>query len=261
MEGQTITSSSSVFDSYATSYRRVINKSVAASGHEYEFFADLRVRMMRDRLERYCPECRTDTILDFGCGIGATEVFIRKHFPESSIHGYDTSSECIAEAKKLNMPGVVFTAGDNSGPPYKWGTFNVIYMNGTMHHIDPMERPHVLATLRRLLAPGGFIFIFENNPDNPLMMRAMRINPFDDGISAIRSREMEDEGRLAGFSVVEKWYYFFFPRNLGFLRPMESSLSWLPIGAQYCVWLTCSTAIFSYEKSMFAKEAGNVAIF
>jgi ubiquinone/menaquinone biosynthesis C-methylase UbiE len=226
----------SVFDPYAGSYRDVIDRAVKLSGERFEFFVNLRVSMMWTRLARYCPDFKAETILDFGCGIGATEVYIRSHFPESLICGYDTSAESIRQAKRLGVPGVEFTIGDGGPLPYPNGFFKVIYMNGTMHHIEPGDRPRVLAELKRVLAPGGFMFIFENNPLNPLMMRSMRLNPFDEGVSAIKEKDMERLGRSAGFAVADRWFYFFFPRILSQLRFVEKNLERLPLGAQYCVW-------------------------
>ena len=226
----------SAFDPYAGTYRDVIDRAVKLSGERFEFFVNLRVRMMWARLGRYCPDFKAGNILDFGCGIGVTEFYIREHFPKSQVYGYDTSTESIREARRLHVPGVEFTAGDGGPLPYPNGFFKLIYMNGTMHHVDPADRPRVLAELRRVLAPEGFMFIFENNPLNPLMMRSMRLNPFDAGVNAIRVKDMEQLGYTAGFAVAEHWFYFFFPHILRRLRSVERKLEKLPFGAQYCVW-------------------------
>jgi SAM-dependent methyltransferase len=235
---QTITQArESIFDTYACSYRNVIDRAVKLSGEKFEFFIKFRVSMMRARLERYCPEFKAGIILDFGCGIGITEFYLCSYFPESQVYGYDTSQESIRQARRLNVPGVEFTTGDGGPLPYPDGFFNLIYMNGTLHHIDPAERTRVLGELKRILAPGGFVFIFENNPLNPLMMRSMHLNPFDEGVSAIKEIDMEQMGHAAGFAVVDRWFYFFFPHLLRRLRSVERKLEKLPLGAQYCVWL------------------------
>ena len=63
----------SIFNSFASSYRHIINKSVKLSGEEYEFFIHLRIKLMLDRLERFCPAIKSSSILDFGCGTGVHE--------------------------------------------------------------------------------------------------------------------------------------------------------------------------------------------
>jgi SAM-dependent methyltransferase len=233
---RSIAARASVFDTYAGRYPNVINRAVELSGEKFEFFINLRVSMMWVRLERFCPDFKASSILDFGCGIGVTEFCIRGHFPNSQVYGYDTSPESIRQARRLALPEVRFTAGDGGPLPYPDRFFKLIYMNGTMHHIDPVERPRVLAELRRILAPGGFMFIFENNPLNPLMMRSMRLNPLDEGVSAVREKDMEKLGYAAGFFVADRWFYFFFPHFLRCMRCVDEKLEKLPLGAQYCIW-------------------------
>jgi ubiquinone/menaquinone biosynthesis C-methylase UbiE len=229
-----------VFDTYAKNYREVINRSIRRSGEEYEYFIDLRVRMMRERLDRYCPypQLWPSTILDFGCGTGVTESFMGRYFPDASLFGIDISEESIQFARMSNAAGTTYTTGDGESLPYRDQKFDVIYMNGTMHHIQAGKRFDALCELKRVLAPGGFLFLYENNPRNPLMTRAMRVNPFDAGINPIMPKELRELSLCAGFNVVETWYYFFFPRFLKALRPWEAKLERLPFGAQYCLWLT-----------------------
>jgi SAM-dependent methyltransferase len=235
MNARAIAAHGSMFDTYAGTYPNVVNRAVELSGEKFEFFINLRISMMWARLEHYCPDFNAGSILDFGCGIGATEKYIRDYFPESLVYGYDTSTESIRQAQRLAVPRAEFMAGDGGPLPYPDGFFKLIYVNGTIHHIDPLERPRALAELKRVLAPGGAMFIFENNPLNPLMARAMRLNPFDEGVSAISVNEMEKLGYAAGFAVVNRWFYFFFPHFLRRLRRLEKKLEKLPLGAQYCV--------------------------
>lgn len=228
-----------VFDAYAGNYRETINRSIRWGGEEYEYFIDLRVRMMRDRLSRYCPYTQLwpRTILDFGCGTGVTESFMGMYFPDASLFGIDISEESIQFARLSNTAGTTYTTGDGESLPYRDRKFDVIYMNGTMHHIPAEKRFDILCELKRVLAPGGYMFLYENNPWNPLMTRAMRVNPFDAGIKPIMPKELRELSLCAGFNVVETWYYFFFPRFLKALRPWEAKLERLPFGAQYCLWL------------------------
>jgi hypothetical protein len=90
-----------------------------------------------------------------------------------------------------------------------------------------------LQELNRILRPGGLLFVCENNPFNPLMMRAMRNNPFDDGTEVVHPGDLRQKVRAAGFHFNSTAYYIFFPRWLKFLRFGEGYLRWLPLGAQY----------------------------
>lgn len=127
---------------------------------------------------------------------------------------------------------------DGKTLPYSDKAFDVIYMNGVMHHIPVGERHDMFCELWRVTASGGVMFIFENNPWNPLMVRAMRKNPFDDGTEAIKLSNLSLLASNADFRAVKSWYYCFCPRFLKFLRPLEPKIGQFPIGAQYCLWVT-----------------------
>ena len=224
-----------IFDKKASSYIDIINKSINASGESYEFFADLRVRMMKERYAEYSSGGKVVKILDYGCGIGATVPHLRRHFPGARILGVDTSPESIAIARKMSIPGVDFQVISDNGADFPNGEFDIIYSNGTFHHIHPRSRLKVLTNLRLSLDPIGYLFVFENNPLNPLTMRAMRSNPLDAAALPVKEDEMLYLGKHAGLKTVGNWYYFFFPHALRFLRPLEKRLSRFPLGGQYCV--------------------------
>ncbi|MRR55445.1 MAG: class I SAM-dependent methyltransferase [Deltaproteobacteria bacterium] len=240
MRNEALSATKSEFDAYAVDYREIVNRSIRWSGEEYEYFIDRRVRMMKLRLDRHCSLSSPwqHSVLDFGCGTGVTENFLRNCFPDSSLFGVDLSDDSIQLARQTNSSGAAFTTGDGKSLPYQDKKFDLIYTNGTMHHIPAEERLGVLSELKRVLAPGGFLFLFENNPLNPLMTRAMLANPFDAGIQPISTKKLRYLSQSVGFSVVALWYAFFFPRFLKTLRTWEARMEWIPLGAQYCICLT-----------------------
>jgi len=233
------TARAALFDGYAENYRDVINRSIRWSGEEYEYFIDLRIRMMSKRLQKYCFRTvpRPRTVLDFGCGMGAAAPFLRKNMPDAVLSGVDISGASIRVARERNAGAMAFESYDGKTLPYPDKTYDVIYMNGVMHHIPVPERHDVFRELWRVMAPGCFMFIFENNPWNPLMVQAMRKNPFDNGAEAIKLSDLAITAKDAGFQVVESWYYCFFPRFLKFMRLLEPKLGRFPFGAQYGLWV------------------------
>jgi hypothetical protein len=69
---------------------------------------------------------------------------------------------------------------------------------------------------------------------NPLTRRVVRNTPFDEGVALLWPRAATQLVRDAGFHVVAPpRYYFFFPRILRRLRPLERFLTRFSIGAQY----------------------------
>ena len=84
-----------------------------------------------------------------------------------------------------------------------------------------------------MLRPEGRFVLYEHNPWNTLTVRAVRNCPFDDNAVLIAAPEMVRRLQSAGFRQVERRFRVFFPRILSALRPLEWSLSPVPLGAQY----------------------------
>lgn len=223
----------SKFDPFTETYKDIINKSARLSGENYEYFARLRLELMQKELISRTGENDRFSILDFGCGIGETTRIMREMFPNSTITGYDESGESIAKALTLCLPQTTFVKAVKKGIPAKDEQYNVIYSNGTFHHIDWKDHRHFLKELARVVTLGGYVFIFENNPRNPLMMHAMKKNPFDAGLKAIPPSHLVALGKAVGLSYVKTDYYFFFPRILKLFRLLEKFLRGIPLGAQY----------------------------
>src|SRR5262249_23820046 len=103
------------------------------------------------------------------------------------------------------------------------------------HHIPQLEHPRLLGEIRRVLARGGLLMIFEHNPLNPLTRRAVNTCAFDENAELIAAGAMRSRMHAAGFVAPKVRYRIFFPRSLRSLRPLEAKLTWLPLGAQYSI--------------------------
>jgi len=223
------------FDSYTETYKEIINRSVRLSGERYEYFAELRMLLMQSELASRTGRNDGFSILDFGCGIGETARIMAAIFPGSEMTGVDESGESIATAISLCLPKATFLTAGETTLPIVNDKFDVVYSNGTFHHIKRERHADFMGELQRTMKHEGYLFIFENNPRNPLMMRAMKNNPFDTGLTAIPPSRLITIGRAAGLCHVRTRYYFFFPRVLKAIRPLEKLLGRVPFGAQYYV--------------------------
>jgi ubiquinone/menaquinone biosynthesis C-methylase UbiE len=228
------------FDNYAHNYSDIINSVSRLSGETYESIIKLRMAVLRDEMGAHY-DLPYLNILDFGCGTGITEVYLRQHFPHATITGVDSSAESIRLACQQEIKAVTFIHSVAAILPFADECFDLIYTNGTIHHIPAEKRPSVLADLQRILKPAGTLCIFENNPYNPLTVRSMRQNPFDKGLQAVKPDEIKLAGTQCGLVPSPQRYYFFFPRSLNWLRPLERYLKRVPLGAQYVMRLKRAT--------------------
>lgn len=230
------------FDTYASSYKKIINDVSRISGEAYEYFIDLRIKLMAEKMAERLPDQKRLRILDFGCGIGTTAPYLKNAFPQAEIHGVDPSPASIDAARKLELEGVDFVMAGTPSLPFADGYFDLVYTNGTFHHIRSDHHPAAVRELARVLKPFGDLFIFENNPVNPLMMQAMKKNPFDAGVRALPASYINRLLAEEGFRTAPAEYYFFFPKILAALRRLEKYLRPVPLGAQYFVWGRNSTS-------------------
>ncbi|MFT3780985.1 MAG: class I SAM-dependent methyltransferase [Nibricoccus sp.] len=225
------------FDDFATDYEAIINRHAKLAGGSLEYFIGVRLGIVAEMVGAAVTKAIQWNVVDFGCGIGATEIQMKDVFPRSKIVGLDVSATSITKAQKLSLANVTFqTIEPGKALPLADNSIDLAYSNGTFHHIPSSEHPFIFSELFRVLRPGGRIFIFENNFFNPVTVFAMKRNPFDADACLIAPPKMRRRIREAGFSHVRQGYYCFFLKPLTFLRFSERYLRWLPLGAQYYTW-------------------------
>jgi ubiquinone/menaquinone biosynthesis C-methylase UbiE len=111
-----------------------------------------------DKLRQFLqPDWR---VLDFGCGIGRLETYLAPHCRE--MHGVDISSEMLAgaRARLAGTDGVHFHQLSGPAlPMFADGYFDFAFAMLVFHHIAKQDAYLVLRELRRVLRPGGRLFI------------------------------------------------------------------------------------------------------
>lgn len=215
------------FDQYAARFEEDMRRTIPAAFAEGQYFAEYKIRHVARRL----LDQRVTSFLDFGCGIGHSLGYASALFPDAEIWGYDESSKCIELARqRIGMAKLTSNLDD-----VPTGGFDVVFAANVFHHIPFANRKAALARCKRLLRTGGRIFLFEHNPMNPITRRIFERCAFDKAAVMLDRREALQLGAAVGLKILHADYTLFFPRQLAFLRPLESMLGWLPFGAQYCV--------------------------
>ncbi len=167
-------------------------------------------------------------------GVDLLAQYIRKHLAPSRIDGFDVSKESIGKVDPVLSSQGTFTCSLNElGRDY-----DVIVVANVMHHISPELRQNVIQDLAGRLAPDGMLSIFEHNPANPVTRWVVDRCPFDDDAILLPSRETASYVKTAGLRLKRQDYIVFMPAILSWLRPLEASLRWLPLGAQYVTLAT-----------------------
>jgi 2-polyprenyl-3-methyl-5-hydroxy-6-metoxy-1,4-benzoquinol methylase len=104
------------------------------------------------------------TILEFGCGGGASTHILARMFPSARITGVELVESALRVARKraetFNLENVSFLqspAGD--ALPENLGEFDFIILSAVYEHLFPHERRTILPQLWEHLRDGGYLFI------------------------------------------------------------------------------------------------------
>ena len=214
-------------------YDAMLTKGISLSGETKDYFALHRVKYLRASLpENFHPK----KILDFGCGMGATTPHLAAAFPDATIVGVDTAVNAIQFAQK-NFAAAsknihFFPLSELADLEF----FDLCYTNGVFHHIEPHHRTETGRFIYRILNPGGYFALFENNPWNPGTHLVMSRIPFDRDAKMLSIPEAQKLTKESGLGLTGAAHtFFYFPNILAPLRILEPALKYLPFGAQYCV--------------------------
>jgi ubiquinone/menaquinone biosynthesis C-methylase UbiE len=126
------------------------------------FFRGLYERVAADVADAGLPgDAR---VLDVGTGPGRVPLAIARAVPALRVEGLDLSPEMVAQAARNAAEAgladrVHFTVGDVAGLPYAAASFDLVVSTMSQHHWADVGAG--LAELRRVLRPGGRVWIYD----------------------------------------------------------------------------------------------------
>lgn len=212
-------------------YDDALQRGISVSGEDRVYFAQGRIRHLRECLVGLGETPRT--VLDFGCGSGAASPLLLHGLGADAVLAVDVAGPLLESARSEHgSERIIFMARSEHVPA---SCCDLAFCNGVFHHIPPSERLDAVGYVRSVLRPGGLFALWENNPWNPGTRYVMSRIPFDRGAVMIFPREARTLVRARGFETVRTDFLFVFPRSLRAFRWMEGALSRLPLGAQYQV--------------------------
>jgi ubiquinone/menaquinone biosynthesis C-methylase UbiE len=224
----------SEFDKFADEYRSLHKSNIKLSGESPDYFAEYKIVDIANLIKKAnLPD--NLRILDFGCGVGNSVPFIKKHLPDAHLTCLDVSRKSLDIAKSLYADLAEFKVFDGNIIPSQENSFDLVFAACVFHHIPHDEHDDLFKEIFRVIKPGGIVVIFEHNPLNPLTVHAVNTCPFDENAVLIRAGVLKDLITRSGFTGSMITYRVFFPGVVRFLRGLERFLTRFPIGAQYYV--------------------------
>ncbi|MGA9533238.1 MAG: methyltransferase domain-containing protein [Anaerolineales bacterium] len=106
----------------------------------------------------YLPP-RGGSVLDVGCGTGVHLEMYRKF--GCSLHGIDTSSSMLAEARKRLGQDADLRKADARRMPYQEGDFDLVLCMLALHEMDDRVRDAVLQEMKRVVKQDGRILLID----------------------------------------------------------------------------------------------------
>lgn len=229
------------FDHFAEDYRKIHTKNVyGISGVDSSYFGEQKVKIIWKEILRgggWNPVGSNIKILDFGCGDGINAVHFQTYFSDIEYFGIDISRSCICQAKKFAGDQIHFEVYDGKKIPYENNTFDIVFIACVLHHIPHTEHLELLAECKRVLKKGGYLYIFEHNPANPVTRKIVKDCVFDNDAELVRAVYLKRLLKKNGYECIKLSYTIFFPRKWIFVRLLwlEQMLKWLPLGGQYYI--------------------------
>lgn len=140
------------------------------------------------------------TMLDIGCGGGATLKRLLKRSKDAQVYGIDISEESVAKAKKVNAKvldkQVFVIQGSSEKLPYEDNKFDLVTAVETVYFWPNL--PDCLREVKRVLKPGGHFAIMVEVLDSDSVWTSVV-----EGMTAYSPEELKQMLDDAGFVKTE----------------------------------------------------------
>jgi ubiquinone/menaquinone biosynthesis C-methylase UbiE len=124
-----------------------------------------RERSFREQLLERARLKAGESVLDIGCGTGTLGIVAKQKVGASGVvHGIDALPEMVARAQhkaKRARVDVAFDVALAQSLPFADGRFDVVLSTVMLHHLPRAGREQAVRDARRVLKPGGRLFLVD----------------------------------------------------------------------------------------------------
>ena len=110
-------------------------------------------------LERELDPRSSPRLLDVGCGTGYSLTWLRERFNSEQAFGVDVSPHAAALWRLRDLETVTVASADSL--PFAAAEFDLVTCFDVIYQLDPAGAHAAVAEMRRVLRPGGLLFIRE----------------------------------------------------------------------------------------------------
>jgi SAM-dependent methyltransferase len=150
-------------------------------------------------------------ILEMGCGIGATSWRMARAWPQAEVIGIDLSRASIEVANTcFKLPNLSYQVGVLRECELE--EFDLILLMDVYEHIVPSDRPHLHASLKKLLSEESRLILMSPTPTHQDFLRSHLpegLQPVDEDVDLKQIMALgEDVGaRVLFYREVGVWHY------------------------------------------------------
>jgi ubiquinone/menaquinone biosynthesis C-methylase UbiE len=168
----------------------------------------------KNRLLEHAKIKNAESVLDLACGTGTLAIEIKKRSPKADVHGVDADPRILSRSmRKAKDAGtkIAFEQGVSTELPYEDRAFDVVVSTLFFHHLTDEAKADTAEEVRRVLCPGGRLFVADwGRPQDPLMrlvvLNVQLLDGFRTTSSSVAGRlpEILREAGLKRVSVVDR---------------------------------------------------------
>jgi ubiquinone/menaquinone biosynthesis C-methylase UbiE len=135
-------------------------------------------------------------IVELGCGAAAVARTLLSRYPTSHVTGLEVDQRQHAKNLASPQPHLEFIAAGAQAIPFPDATFDLALMLKSLHHVPVDSMAQALGEARRVLKPGGHLYVSEPVYSGPFNDVIRLFN--DEGVVRAQAQAALDEAIRAG---------------------------------------------------------------